>query len=417
MKTTTRVNVQKVGTNKGKPRIWLEGKYLQNLGFSGGKKIAVSFDNGKIEIAEDTTGTRTVSERRNRSIIDLNTDEIVRAIGTAERVEVECKAGRIVITPAEVEIARVSRAVDNTAGSIFSGGGLMDEAARQAGYETSFGLELNPDYADLWQQNHAAYMLCGSIDEIPLAKIPHVDLLVGGIPCEPFSVKRRAADRHATHEHPLADMSFFALMVAKQANPRNIVLEEAPAYLTDPIGIVTQAALRRMGYHVDSRIIEGTEYGSLCVRKRAVIVARTEGGPIPWPCQTTTTRTLGEILLPTDHPACEWFTRETKEWLFDHWEKQRSKGNGFASQILTANTARVPAITKRYFSQQGDGAVIAHPTEPNTYRWLTLVEVKRLMGLPDQYYLGSAKTTAGEIMGQGVLVDVFAKIIRAVTGK
>lgn len=417
MKAATRVNVQKVGKNKGRPRIWLEGKYLQGLGFKGGKKIAVSFDKGKIEIVGDESGTRTVSERRSRSIIDLNTDDISRAIGNAERVEVECKAGRIVITPAEVEVARVSRSLDNSAGSIFSGGGLMDEAARQAGYDTAFGLELNPDYADLWQQNHPAYMMCGSIEEIPLAKIPQVDLLVGGIPCEPFSIKRRAVDRTSSHEHPLADLSFFALMVARQANPRNIVLEEAPAYLTDPIGIVTQAALRRMGYHVESRIIEGTEYGSLCIRKRAVIVARSASGAIHWPCTTNTTRTLGEILLPADNPACEWFTRETKGWLFDHWDKQRAKGNGFASQILTADTTRVPAITKRYFSQQGDGAVIAHPTNPDTFRWLTLVEVKRLMGLPDPYYLGEAKTTAGEIMGQGVLVDVFAKIIRAVTEK
>jgi len=46
---------------------------------------------------------------------------------------------------------------------------------------------------------------------------------------------------------------------------------------------------------------------------------------------------------------------------------------------------------------------------------LTLNEVKKIMGLPDDFELGPSKTTAGEAMGQGVLVNTFKKIIQAVT--
>jgi len=49
------------------------------------------------------------------------------------------------------------------------------------------------------------------------------------------------------------------------------------------------------------------------------------------------------------------------------------------------------------------------------FRWLTLNEVKKLHGIPENYYLGSSKTGAGEVIGQGVVVDMFQKIIESIT--
>lgn len=127
--------------------------------------------------------------------------------------------------------------------------------------------------------------------------------------------------------------------------------------------------------------------------------------------------TMADVLQPADDPSLEWFTPETesKQWLFDHWEKQTEKGNGFASQLIRYSDARVGTIKKRYFAGQGDNQVVVHPSLPDTYRWLTICEVKRIMGLPDSYNLGDTKTTAGEIMGQGVEVGAVTRIIKSVT--
>jgi len=54
------------------------------------------------------------------------------------------------------------------------------------------------------------------------------------------------------------------------------------------------------------------------------------------------------------------------------------------------------------------------PGREGWFRWLTLPEVKAITGLPAEYDLGPAKTRAGEIMGQGVLANVFRRIIEAV---
>ena len=57
------------------------------------------------------------------------------------------------------------------------------------------------------------------------------------------------------------------------------------------------------------------------------------------------------------------------------------------------------------------------PDNPHRHRWLTLDEVRRLMGVPDHYELGSAKTVAGEVLGQGVEVATFTRLIQSVTRK
>jgi len=420
-----RTSLLTIGKNKGTPRLWIEGKYLKLAGFNEGRKVRTEYGDNEIVITLADDGDHTVSGGRSRSrhpVLDYQNCDIIKAMKSAKKVEVTTAFGKIVITPARSEARRISRRADGSCGSVFSGGGLLDEAATQAGYTPEFAVEVSPEFANVFQANHSGHMHCSCISEVNIRSLPQVDLLTLGVPCEPFSQKRRnqgGIEKRKTSgpaDHELADMSFWGLMVVDQCNPRTVVLENVPAYVESEIGQITMTALRRMGYAVDHRIIAGTEYGALTTRKRAVIVAATE--MIYWPEIETNCRTMREVLLPADHPECQWFhtSDPSKNWLFSHWKKQTAKGNGFASQQVTPETPAVQAISKRYFAGQGDAPVVrdVRPGRDRWFRWLTLGEVKTIMGLPLSYDLGETKTFAGEVMGQGVLVDVFAKIIRAI---
>jgi site-specific DNA-cytosine methylase len=190
-------------------------------------------------------------------------------------------------------------------------------------------------------------------------------------------------------------------------NPYTVVIEEVPAFLESGAGWILRHALTRMGYTVDARIMDPAEQGELTGRRRAVSVA-TSDVSIAWPAPKACSKRLAEIL---DATADAWFDETSKPWLFKHWREQTARGNNFASQVLDGETTRVGCISKRYFAGQGDGAVVKHPTEAGKYRWLTLDEVRRLQGLPENYYLGESKTTAGEVLGQGVHVGMFRAVI------
>jgi len=255
-----------------------------------------------------------------------------------------------------------------------------------------------------------------SVHEVRTEDLPQVELLTVGLCCEPFSRKRREAGSKLPPEaHPNGDLVVWALRAVEAANPWTVVVEQVPEFLDSGAGWILRHALERMGYTVEARVLDPADYGEIAGRRRAVLVA-TNDATIRWPEPAPSDRRLGEIL--EDRDDHEWFDAATKSWLFSHWEKQAAKGNRFMEgrQVLDAETKRVPCISKRYFSQQGDGVVVRHPTREGVFRWLTLGEVKRLMGLPDDYDLGEAKTRAGEIMGQGVHVGLFRRVIEAVTG-
>ena len=309
----SRTSTLTIGENRGLPRIWIEGKYLEANGFAKGTKVKTEWSQGMVTITPDANGDHTVAERRGRQVLDYTGSAIAEAFDNAEKISVVTSKGRIVITPAEsvVRATRRRQLTKPIAGSIFSGGGLLDEAAKQAGYETKFAVEWNRNYADVWQANHSGHMYHGCISDLTMRGLPQVDLFIGGIPCEPFSRARRQVGNSKRTvggyaDHDLADMAFWALQVIHSCNPRNIVLEEVEDFVTSEIGIITMKVLQRMGYLVDSRVISGTDYGALTIRKRCVIVAVTDG-PINWPSPRPNTRTMGEVLHREDDPRCKWF--------------------------------------------------------------------------------------------------------------
>jgi len=428
MNVATRTTVLALGEHRGQPRIYIEGRWLIAAGFVPGGCFTVAYARQQIVLELSPTG-RTISGKRANAVIDLNGSEILEAFeaGTIRRVMVRGEVGRICITPSYLAVRQSQRHLSTSAVSLFAGGGLLCQAAAMAGFCTVAAIEIDRDYADIFQANHGGRMYQCSIEEAPwdeLAGLAPIGLLEMGIPCEPYSQIRRL-DRGGQGKrlkglppeaHELGDMVYWALKAADLLNPHTIVVEEVPAFLRSGAGYILCHALARMGYTVDARVINPIEYGALTSRTRAVVVATTFDH-VAWPEAKPAARCMGDVLESVADDSALWFDRTTKPWLYNHWQQQTAKGNGFQPPQLKPQDASCPTIKKRYFAGQGDNVVVCHPSRPNCHRWLTLGEVRRLMGLSDDYSLGDALTTAGEILGQGVQVEVFAQIIRSVTGR
>ena len=426
MNVFPRFSTTKIGRNKDAPRVWLEGLYLLRAGFLPAHRIQVHFSQQRVEITLAPEGTRVVSSktRHNQSIpvLDLNTSALADSFGPITTLQVQINNGTIVLTPTQTERLRATRCRNGKEGSLFAGGGLLTEAARLAGYQPAFAVEINEQYAKVFEENHhEARMFNLSIEDVPVEMLPAVELLSIGLPCEPFSMARRVEKGTGKkcnktlppEAHPLGDLTAWAALVIRALNPATVVIEEAPGYLNSGAGFMMRLFLERAGYTVEARVIDPREYGEITARVRTVIVAHS-GSDFRWPEPAPNTRTFAEIRDDESLLEDRYFTSETKPWLTNHWANQTAKGNGFTSTQLDNQSTSVPCVSKRYFSQQGTGAVVKHLQRAECWRWMTLAEVRRLHGVPDSYYLGEeSKTRAGEILGQGVIVSFFQKIIAA----
>lgn len=98
---------RKIGRNRGKPRLWLEGAILQSSGFHHGTRFSVSFDAPQrtIMITRTDEGTRRVAGTSARPIIDINTARIDVTLGNATEVTLTIIEGGILVTPKSDEVA------------------------------------------------------------------------------------------------------------------------------------------------------------------------------------------------------------------------------------------------------------------------------------------------------------------------
>jgi DNA (cytosine-5)-methyltransferase 1 len=410
-------------------RIYLNGKWLLKSGFEPAAPYEIEITENRIVLRKSETGSRRVSAKSNQTIpvIDIQNAGLLDVFKSTVKLQVRAQEHVITITPAHIaqRIAERQQAAKSmTEGSLFSGGGLMTEAAAGLGFTPRLAVEIDSRYTEIYAQNHpSADIFNSSVEEVSfdsLRSYAPLGLLTMGIPCEPFSqarsldcgTKTKRDKSVAPEAHENGDMVFWALRAIEATNPFTVVIEESPNFLKAGASHILMHAMRRMGYHVDARVISPVDYDELQIRKRAIIIGRTDK-PVQWPVPVpAATRRIADILDPDSEVEGEWFTRATKGWLYDHWDRQCAKGNGFSSFAVTADSPSVAGIKKRYLNQLGDNPVLAHPTEEGKFRFFTLSEIRRLAALPDGYKLDEhSKTVSGEVIGQGVVVSTIREIV------
>ncbi len=421
--------VVRLGEQRGAPRYFCNTRYLQSAGFERGQYLSISIAEGLITIrkSEQPTGKR-VQEKCGKPLIDLNARFLQTVFGVNRTVHVRVGREEIILSVHPIETARRERLRDRSAGSIFSGAGLLDQAAVDAGYTCRWSVEIDRRTADVFAENHpGATVYEMSAHEAAFADLQPVELLALGLPCQPWSRARtlnsdgskRDFSRPAT-EHPLGDMAMWAFLIIARTNPRTVLIECAPAFDGSEVCASLAGALRRLNYKVEHRVVNAADHGALTKRRRTVLVAMTPESdgqtPDPWPKQTPASATVSSI-LDTTVPDELWWDRETKPWVFRVNERNAEKGSGFGFQVVHPHSTSIGVLTSEYGETKNDQPVVAHPTKPDTYRYFTVAEGRRIFGLPASYVLPQAKTFAWRLMGQGVYVPLFKEIIRQATAQ
>jgi len=129
--------------------------------------------------------------------------------------------------------------------------------------------------------------LCQNIEEVirgikakDIPPIPDHDLLVGGFPCQDYSVARvlNQAEGLVGKKGVLWWSIYELLSMLKKRKPRFILLENVDRLLKSPAGqrgrdfAVMLASLAELGYQVQWRVINAAEYGFPQRRRRVFIV-------------------------------------------------------------------------------------------------------------------------------------------------
>jgi hypothetical protein len=92
--------IQKIGSNRGTPRVWIEGSALLAMGWHQGDRFDCEFHQGRITYTRSATGSRAVAGDAKRPIIDTNNAKITESLGEDARwISVSISHDAITVTP------------------------------------------------------------------------------------------------------------------------------------------------------------------------------------------------------------------------------------------------------------------------------------------------------------------------------
>jgi len=161
--------------------------------------------------------------------------------------------------------------------SLFCGIGGLDRGFIDAGYNVIWANDFDRYAVQTYQANYEHPVILADINEYPLEDIPAHDILIGGFPCQPFSMmgeQRGFDDARGTLFFRIAEIIRYQIEHNRQ--PRAIILENVRALRTHDGGN-TLAVIRRileqdLGYRVFDMVLNSADYGVPQTRNRLYLV-------------------------------------------------------------------------------------------------------------------------------------------------
>ena len=356
--------------------------------------------------------------------------------------------------------------------SLFSGGGGLDLGFLQEGYHIIWAIDNQKDAVSTYRHNLGKHIICADINDLAVNSIPDCDLMIGGPPCQSFSL---SGNRNVEDARGQLVWKYMEILKAKQ--PGAFLFENVTGLLSaknsrgEKIIELLFEAFRDIGYTIVWKTMNSADYGVPQKRRRVIIVGLKGDRHFEFPLAThgpaactgvkpyvTVKEALGD-LPPIDEntpgngtfilktPPCNDFlcqVRSPDNRVTEHEFPTMSDLDKYIVQFVRpgGNYMDIPADvpSRRIQRLQRDGGHTTcygrmAPDEPsytiNTYfnrpnvgcnihysqnRLITVREALRLQSFPDSYELvSSSKQGRHKIVGNAVppmLARAFAKQLK-----
>jgi DNA (cytosine-5)-methyltransferase 1 len=172
--------------------------------------------------------------------------------------------------------------------SLFCGAGGMDYGFHiDPNFEIVWANDFDADACETYKNNIDKNVVCADITKIDKTTIPDCDIVIGGFPCQGFSVantKRNMQDKRNFLYREL-------LETVRIKKPKVFVAENVKGLLSMENGKIIEmivADFTNLGYKVDYKVVVACDYGVPQNRERILIIGNNINAKNIFPSATTT---------------------------------------------------------------------------------------------------------------------------------
>jgi DNA (cytosine-5)-methyltransferase 1 len=323
---------------------------------------------------------------------------------------------------------------------LFAGIGGIRMGFEAHGGECVFTSEWNDFSKKTYVENYGdGHTFVGDIIPFPAQDVPDHDVLLGGFPCQPFSIagvsKKNSMGRpHGFECNTQGTLFFDVARIIATKRPKAFLLENVKNLLSHDKGntfkVILETLRDELGYDVHYRIIDGQHFTPQH-RERIIIVGFREKTSFSWDDLQLPQEgpRLGSILHKTDgsEPVLPWdgdrffdhagqrvqdrytLTPRLWEYLQAYARKHREAGNGFGYGMVYPNSV-TRTLSARYHKDGSE--ILVWQGDHLRPRRLTPRECARLMGFPDTFRIPVSDTQAYRQFGNSVVMPVMQEVAR-----
>lgn len=288
--------------------------------------------------------------------------------------------------------------------SLFSGAGGLDLGFIMAGHKVIWANDNYPDAVQTYKLNIGNHIICKDIREIDSNEIPSHDILIGGFPCQGFSLANTG--RSEKDERNKLYLEF--LRVLKDKKPKFFVAENVKGILSLGKGQVFKMIISdfsKAGYNVEYKVLNSADYGVPQKRERVIIIGTRQdiNFNVSHPKPTHTNEidlfnnlkpwlTLKQAFKDIPNPDGE-------HNLLNHtYSKFKLKFNGYIGNRFINPDKPAPTITARGDSK--GGVVVLH--HPNNKRRMSVRETAVVQSFPLDFEFYGSNSSAYRQIGNAV---------------
>jgi DNA (cytosine-5)-methyltransferase 1 len=362
--------------------------------------------------------------------------------------------------------ARLRAEGHRLAADLFSGAGGLSLGLKAAGYRVVLGVDSDREATETHRHHFGGLTLDWDLGDpervarvAQLIKDADVELLAGGPPCQPFSRAGRNKIRHRilngftdpSEERRHLWRSFLEIVMIAQ--PAAVLMENVPDMALDKDMFILRTMvheLESLGYAVEERVVDTSQYGVPQFRQRLILVALSDETAFTWPApqenQVTVWNAIGDLpsvdggwrpeggaegWAPYRATPTNAFQRRMREEMdgdyadrvYDQITRPVRDDDKIAFQHMGAKTlySDLPEHLRRYRADifddkykrlEEDGlsrTITAHIAKdgywyihPRDNRTLTVREAARLQTFPDRYRFAGPPSAAFRQIGNAV---------------
>ncbi len=277
--------------------------------------------------------------------------------------------------------------------SLFSGAGGLDLGFIMAGHNIIWANDIYVDAVETYRQNIGNHIICEDIFNVKTNDIPSCDIIIGGFPCQGFSV----ANTKRNEEDERNKLYLQMIRVIKDKHPKFFLAENVKGLLNFSKGRIAKIILNdlsSLGYKVQIKLLNAADFGVPQTRERVIIVGVRNDIDFEYKYPSPTHQRNGEDDLQkwvSVREALKNIPDPNKpNNLYNHvYSKYKVVISNYIAHRFIDPEKPAPTVTGR--GDDKGGVVVLH--HPNNIRRMTCRELATIQSFPLNFKFIGTKTS------------------------